>query len=144
MQVVGEHAGVEFGHNHALVAGEYLAGVGGQRVDVAEVSESYGVAGGAQLFGGGAQVAVGAAPAHEQCFGRGVAEDFEGGYVVGYAGDFFATQQYHLLVVYGVGGYCAGFGVFFKTTEPVGTSFGTSHGPVAAQVVGAHVRAPCA
>ena len=35
LQIVGEHAGVEFGHDHTFVVPEYFTEIGGQGIDVA-------------------------------------------------------------------------------------------------------------
>ena len=73
MQVVGKHAGVEFGYDYSLVAAEDFGGVGGQGVDVAEVGEGHGGAFVAELGACGEEVSVGSTPAYDEGVGVGAA-----------------------------------------------------------------------
>ena len=91
LQVVCKHSCIELGHNHATVAAQHLGGIGGQRVDVAEVRQVHGSTLFGKFLGSCAQVSVSAAPAYKQGIGLAVAVNLDFGDILSDIGDDAAS-----------------------------------------------------
>ena len=92
------------GMSTLAVAREHVAGVAREGVEMAQVGVGHRRARALQSLGGGAQRAVGAAPAEDEQVAALGTEDLQVGDVVGDAGDLARAQVGHALVVVGVVG----------------------------------------
>ena len=69
LQIVGKHTCVQLRHYDIVIFPKHVESVGGEWVDISEMSESHRSAMRVQVIGGREQMAIGAAPAHEYCVG---------------------------------------------------------------------------
>lgn len=135
LQIVGEHAGIQLSYNYFLITRQHLSGIGGQRIDVAEVGEGYLMAGGVKLMCRSAEMSVGSTPSEQQCVGIVRTDYFEAGDIVGYRCNLLTAGVDHAFMVDGVSadGTCGV--VLFQTAKTVGEAFGAGDSPVAYLVV---------
>ena len=133
---------VLLGNYHFLEFLQDLGGVFGQRVDVLELCEGHLLAGGAHLVHCGVEVSVGGAKTNYEQFCVLVAKHLNVGN--GDFGDFLGAFAAHKVVVFGVGGDCAGLVVLFEAAKDVRESLPARYCPIAYHFLVPHIRCPLA